>query len=167
MAIPVVFTPVEIDGTTLVDGGIAMNFPVSEVKDMGSDFIIGSSVSSPLKQSAELDNPLQIITQLAFYKEKKDFDQQIKSTDIFIDYPIENYSTASFSSADEIIKLGIERGKEIYPKLQRIKDSLDAIYGKEEIPVYDLRATKKLFVSKFSRSEERRVGKECRMQRSQ
>src|SRR5699024_11454225 len=47
MAIPVVFTPVEIDGTTLVDGGIAMNFPVSEVKDMGSDFIIGSSVSSP------------------------------------------------------------------------------------------------------------------------
>ena len=152
MAIPVVFTPVEIDGTTLVDGGIAMNFPVSEVKDMGSDFIIGSSVSSPLKQSAELDNPLQMITQLAFYKEKKDFDQQIKSTDIFIDYPIENYSTASFSSADEIIKLGIERGKEIYPKLQRIKDSLDAIYGKEEIPVYDLRATKKLFVSKFSTS---------------
>src|SRR5699024_5152629 len=150
MAIPVAFTPVEIDGTTLIDGGIAMNFPVSEVKDMGADFIIGSSVSSPLKESAELDNPMQMITQLAFYKEKKDFDQQIKSTDIFVDYPIEKYSTASFSSSDEIIRLGIERGKEIYPELKRIKDSLDALYGKEENPVYELKNTNKLFVSSFT-----------------
>lgn len=150
MAIPVAFTPVEIDGTTLIDGGIAMNFPVSEVKDMGADFIIGSSVSSPLKESEELDNPMQMITQLAFYKEKKDFDQQIKSTDIYVDYPIEKYSTASFSSSDEIIRLGIERGKEIYPELKKIKDSLDVLYGKEEPPVYEQKNTNKLFVSSFT-----------------
>lgn len=149
MAIPVAFTPVEIDKRTLIDGGIAMNFPVSEVKDMGADFVIGSSVSGILMQKKDIDNPLQMISQLAFYKENKDFQQQVKSTDIFVDYPIEKYSSSSFSSSNEIITLGIERGKEIYPQLKQLKDSLDAIYGKEEVPVEKSKVTNQLFVSKF------------------
>src|SRR5699024_10177493 len=113
MAIPIAFTPVEIDSITLVDGGIAMNFPVSEVKEMGAGFVIGSTVSGPLKDSEEIKNPMQMALQLAFYKEKKDFQEQIKFTDLYVDYPIEDYSTSSFSSSDEIIDLGIKRGKEI------------------------------------------------------
>ncbi|WP_417371009.1 patatin-like phospholipase family protein [Gelidibacter japonicus] len=148
MAIPVAFTPVEIDEKTLIDGGIAMNFPVSEVKDMGADFVIGSSVSGILLQRKDIDNPFQMISQLAFYKENKDFQQQVKSTDIFVDYPIEKYNASSFSSSNEIISLGIKRGKEIYPQLKRFKDSLDAIYGKEPVHIEKRKMTNELFVSK-------------------
>ncbi len=48
MAIPTVFTPIEIDGKLLVDGGLVRNFPVQEVIDMGADIVIGVFVSSDL-----------------------------------------------------------------------------------------------------------------------
>jgi len=41
MAIPSVFTPVEINETLLVDGGLVRNFPVQEALDMGADIVIG------------------------------------------------------------------------------------------------------------------------------
>ena len=51
MAIPSVFTPVEIDDKLLVDGGIVRNFPVEENLEMGADYIIGVFVGNqPLKK---------------------------------------------------------------------------------------------------------------------
>lgn len=132
MSIPGAFTPVVINGKTLIDGGIAMNFPVSEVRDMGADFVIGSSVTSPLLKSTEFNSPFQVVKQLAFYKEKKDFEKQVESTDLFVDYPIEHYKVHCFSAANEIIQIGIEKGKELYPRLKQFKDSLDLIYGVEQ-----------------------------------
>lgn len=130
MSIPGAFTPVEINNRTLIDGGIVMNFPVTEARDMGADFVIGSSVTSPLLKSAEFNSPFQTIKQLAFYKERKDYLKQVESTDLFVDYPIERYNVYSFSSSNEIIQIGIEKGKELYPKLKQLKDSLDMLYGK-------------------------------------
>lgn len=133
MAIPGAFTPVEIDGKTLIDGGIIMNFPVSEVRNMGADLVIGSSVTSPLLKSEDFNSPFQVITQLAFYTEKKDFQKQVESTDFFVDYPIEKFHTSSFSSANEIIEMGVRKGKEIFPELKHIKDSLDLLYGAQQL----------------------------------
>src|SRR5699024_17601 len=152
MAIPGAFTPVEIDEKTLVDGGIAMNFPVSEVRDMGADYVIGSSVTSPLLKSEDFNNPFQVISQLAFYKEEKDFQEQVKSTDFYIDYPIENFHTSSFSSANEIIKLGIEKGEEVYPELKRIKDSLDSRYGRQLFKERKRNDRNNYFISNFTTS---------------
>jgi NTE family protein len=45
MAIPSVFTAVSHNGKILVDGGISRNFPVRDVKEMGADFVIGSTGS--------------------------------------------------------------------------------------------------------------------------
>ena len=41
MAIPSVFTPVELGKKYLVDGGVLDNFPVKVALDMGADIIIG------------------------------------------------------------------------------------------------------------------------------
>jgi len=48
MAIPSIFTPVEIDGRLLVDGGLVRNFPVEENLEMGADYIIGVFVGNQL-----------------------------------------------------------------------------------------------------------------------
>ncbi len=44
MAIPGVFTPVVMEGKTLVDGGLCNNFPVDVARRMGADIVIGSTV---------------------------------------------------------------------------------------------------------------------------
>ncbi len=50
MAIPGVFTPHEIDGEILVDGGLLRNVPYDVVKSMGADVIIVVDVTKPLSE---------------------------------------------------------------------------------------------------------------------
>ncbi|MCD4731730.1 MAG: patatin-like phospholipase family protein, partial [Bacteroidales bacterium] len=54
MAIPTAFTPVDLDSTLAVDGGVVNNFPVEEVIDMGADIVIGVSVGDGLIPAKEL-----------------------------------------------------------------------------------------------------------------
>lgn len=136
MAIPSVFTPVEIDGKVLVDGGVARNFPVSNVKQMGADIVIGSDVSGKLAGIDEVKSPLDIIGRLPFYNAVTDLEEQKKLVNLYVDYPLDGYSTGSFSASEDIMKIGLQRAKEIYPLLKKLKDSLDAIYGPKKIVPY-------------------------------
>jgi len=40
-AFPTLFSPVEIDGKLLVDGGVTNNYPIEAVRKIGADVIIG------------------------------------------------------------------------------------------------------------------------------
>jgi NTE family protein len=44
MAIPSVFTPQNINGKLLIDGGVLNNFPVDHVRDMGADILAVASI---------------------------------------------------------------------------------------------------------------------------
>jgi NTE family protein len=50
MAIPGAFTPVEIDGKLLVDGGMVNQVPVDVVRAMGADMVIAVDVGTPLSK---------------------------------------------------------------------------------------------------------------------
>lgn len=134
MAIPSVFTPVDYKDQRLVDGGISRNFPVKDVKEMGANFVIGSNVANGLLPSQKVRNILQLMLQIAFFREAEDSKNEVPLCDIYIPIKLENYSMASFTDADNILQAGIDEGKKLYPRLKQLKDSLDAIYGKEELP---------------------------------
>ena len=55
MAIPGVFTPVEIDGHVLADGGMVENIPVEVVREMGADAVIAVNLSVPLGGREQLE----------------------------------------------------------------------------------------------------------------
>jgi len=132
MAIPSVFTPVDYKDQRLVDGGISRNFPVKDVKEMGANLVIGSNVANGLLPSQKVRNILQLMLQIAFFREAEDSKTEVPLCDIYIPIKLENYSMASFTDADNILQAGIDEGKKLYPRLKHLKDSLDAIYGKEE-----------------------------------
>lgn len=132
MAIPSVFTAVDYDQHRLVDGGISRNFPVKDVKEMGADLVIGSNVAKGLLPSQKVRNILQLMLQVAFFREAEDSKTEVPLCDIYIPINLENYSMASFSDAEKIMQVGIEEGRKLYPRLKHMADSLDQIYGKEE-----------------------------------
>jgi NTE family protein len=132
MAIPSVFTAVEYEGKKLVDGGIVRNFPVKDVKKMGADLVIGSNASGPLLSSAQVKNAIQVLLQVAFFREAEDTRTQIPLCTIYVHLPVDNYSMSSFSQSGEVLEAGLEEGRRLYPQLKRLKDSLDAIYGPQE-----------------------------------
>ena len=57
ISIPGIFAPEVIDGRLLVDGGVVDRIPVSVVKEMGSDIVIGVDVSKA-KVNAEISSIL-------------------------------------------------------------------------------------------------------------
>jgi NTE family protein len=134
MAIPSIFTAVEYNGRKLVDGGIVRNFPVTDAREMGAKIVIGSNVANGLLAPDKVNNVIQVLLQVAFFREAEDTKTQVPLCDIYIPIDLSKYSMGSFGQADDIIDAGIEQGKKLYPRFKKLADSLNAIYGTPEIP---------------------------------
>ncbi|HKP33094.1 MAG TPA: patatin-like phospholipase family protein, partial [Chitinophagaceae bacterium] len=130
MAIPSLFTAVDFEGKRLVDGGVVRNFPVWDVKAMGADIVIGSNVTTGLLASEKVRNVLQVLLQIAFFREAEDNRREVPLCNIYVPHKLEKYTMGSFSQADEILQEGIDLGRSLYPAFKHLADSLDAIYGK-------------------------------------
>lgn len=149
MAIPSVFTSVEYDGYKLVDGGLVRNFPVRDVKEMGADIVIGSSVTSGLSPKEKLNSAIDILLQLAFFKEADDYKKEVPLCDIFVSQPVEDYSMGSFNSAEKIIDIGVKEGKKLYPALKHLADSLNGLYGPLPLEAERLPKPDSVFISSY------------------
>jgi len=134
MAIPSIFTPVEIDGQLLVDGGIIRNFPVEENLEMGADYIIGVFVGNQLLSRDELKSPLSVLTQSTFIHASFDTELQRKLVDIYIEPDMESYGAGSFTEAKAIVEIGEKYGQMFLEEFKNLKDSLE-ILGWKNNPV--------------------------------
>lgn len=130
MSIPSVFSPVSYQGRQLVDGGVVRNFPVSEAKAMGADYVIGSNVSAGAYTAENLRSPVDIMLQISSFKDNEDFKQQKAQCAVYVDYPLDGFSSGSFGSAPAIIAKGLLAGRRLYPRLRAGNDSLNARYGR-------------------------------------
>ncbi|MDI3319022.1 patatin-like phospholipase family protein [Pinibacter soli] len=129
MAIPSVFTAVDYEGRKLVDGGLIRNFPASDVKKMGADIIIGSDVAQGLKSPEKLNSPIEVLLQIAFFKEAELRPSEDSLCQVYIKHDVERYTSASFSSSSVIIDSGINMGRRYYSYFKKIADSLNVLYG--------------------------------------
>lgn len=149
MAIPTVFTAVEYNGKKLIDGGLVRNFPVRDVKEMGADFVIGSNVATGLLPSEKVRNALQILLQVAFFREAEDNRKEVPQCDIYVPFSMEKFNMGSFSDAKGILDVGLEEGRKLYPRFKRLADSLNALYGPDSIPADKLPHVDKVKISGY------------------
>ncbi len=107
MAIPSAFTPVELKGRLLVDGGIVRNLPASDARDMGGEFIIGVDIKPRQKVAGESQwSIVHIINQAANLVNLTTIAEQRAQCDILISPELENYNLFSFNAVDSLIRLG-------------------------------------------------------------
>ncbi len=149
MAIPSVFTAVEYQGKKLIDGGLVRNFPVRDVKEMGADFVIGSNVATGLMPSEKVRNALQILLQVAFFREAEDNKKEVAQTDIYVPFNMTKFTMGSFGDSKEIIELGIEEGRKLYPRFKHLADSLNAIFGPQPVRENRLPAVHGVVISSY------------------
>ena len=149
MAIPSIFTAVEYAGHKLVDGGVVRNFPASDVRKMGADIVIGDNVAGPLRSPEEVTNPLQVLMQVAFFREAADTRTQIPLCTIYVYQPLDKYNMGTFGEASQIIDSGVAEGRRLYPRLKRLADSLDALYGPQPIAENRLPTVNSIKVSSY------------------
>jgi NTE family protein len=105
-AFPSLFQPVIIDDQILIDGGVANNYPIDELKEKGADIIIGVDVQDALATRKELTSAPEILLQINNYRTIRDMKLKSKKTDIYIKPNIKDFTVISFDASKEIIDLG-------------------------------------------------------------
>jgi NTE family protein len=108
-ALPSLFSPVEVNGKLLLDGGITNNYPVEEVRKMGADIIIGVDVQDSLISRENLKSALDLLVQINNYRTIHDMVDKRRKTDIYIHPVITEFSVIAFEKGKQIIKSGENR----------------------------------------------------------
>ena len=123
-AFPSLFSPVEIDGEILVDGGVVNNYPIEEVRKLGADFIIGVDVQNELLDRNQLKDATKILIQITNLHSIERMKKNVDNTDIYIRPDITQYSVISFDKGKDIITKGEEATFAVFEELKLISDSL-------------------------------------------
>ena len=107
MAIPTLFTPVEIDGRLLVDGGVTNNVPVDVVREMGADVVIAIDVGSPLEEHKAAGRSfLSILGQTMALLTRGNMAERLAMADLVLHPPVGTFGTLDFDRGREIIEAG-------------------------------------------------------------
>ncbi|MDI5886938.1 patatin-like phospholipase family protein [Flavobacterium yafengii] len=121
-AFPSLFSPVEIDGKLLVDGGVINNYPIEEVRKLGAEIIIGVDVQDDLLDRNQLKDATRILVQITNLQSIERMKKNVKHTDVYIKPDIKNYGVVSFDKGKEIIRKGEEATFSVYEKIKLLVD---------------------------------------------
>jgi NTE family protein len=133
-AFPSLFTPVEIDGNLLVDGGVVNNYPIKEVRNLGADIIIGVDVQDDLLKRKSLKNATRILVQITNLQSIDKMKSKIKDTDIYVKPDIRDFGVISFDKGEEIIRKGEEATFAVYEKIKSLVNE-NNFYKKPKLKV--------------------------------
>ncbi len=111
-AIPVLFSPVKIDGNLYSDGGIFENVPISPLKGKAKK-IIAVSIS-PVQEIDELKNLIQVATRMFQLTVNPRNGTLKKKCDLFIEpHDLCNYDVMDTKHADTIFEIGYDYAKKM------------------------------------------------------
>lgn len=118
-AIPVLFSPVEIDDRLLVDGGIVDDIPVEHLRTMNTDYIIASDVSRKGKINKKPDNMFEIMMAMFYIMQDRAASINEDDCDCYIRPQILQYSPWGFGDAPKMIEAGRVAAEALLPKLKK------------------------------------------------
>jgi NTE family protein len=126
MSVPGVFTPVKIDGRTLVDGGIAMNLPVEVAQRMGAERIIAVDVGTPPSGDVESLSTLGVISHTFSVLAKRNVAEELEllaQGDLLIVPELEEVRSADFDKLLLGVKIGEEAARRVEDELRHFSVS--------------------------------------------
>jgi predicted acylesterase/phospholipase RssA len=108
IAIPLIFPTVDVDGRTLVDGGLTANIPVEIARQLGATRVIVSDVSGPLPDSVPLASTGAVAQRLMDYV----FEQPaapLGPEDVYVRHDVGGFGGLDFSAEPARALLAIGR----------------------------------------------------------
>ncbi len=122
-SVPGIFTPVEIDGRMLVDGGVVDNLPVEQLKVMGANFTIASDVSNRGESAKRPANIFEVLQ--TSFNIMQDRGALVKSNecDCYIRPDVIQFSCWGFGDGDQILAEGRIAAERALPSLKRLLKS--------------------------------------------
>ena len=129
MSVPGVFSPLEVDGKILGDGGLVDNLPVELVKAMGADVVIAVNIGTPLLTREQLSSFIGIAEQSINILTAQNVRAQLallRPRDVLIAPNLGDLSALDFTKGERFIELGEKAARASSETLRRYSLSADA-----------------------------------------
>lgn len=117
-AFPLYFTPVEMDGRLLIDGGVLSNVPVDAVRRLGAEIVIAVDLGS-VAISQERLNLTSILQRSADIMIRKMTDDSLSRADIVIKPEIEQFPVFDLKYFSEFVQRGKEAAQKAMPLINQ------------------------------------------------
>ena len=109
MAFPGLFSPVELEGRLLVDGGVAENFPVETARKAGAEVLVAVNIGTPPAGKEKLTSLVKIINQVtnaATARNVRLSKAAIGPQDVFIEPDLGDISFIDFKRVRDAVAAG-------------------------------------------------------------
>lgn len=124
-AVPVVFTPIEIDGVFYVDGGIFKNLPVSVIRKE-CEYVIGVNVT-PIVQQTYKNSIMYVAEQSFRFMTISNTLTDRRLCDILIEsQDVSRYSMFQLDNLDQIYQIGYDKAREVFAEKELILTAIKA-----------------------------------------
>ena len=108
MAIPGVFTPVEINGRVLADGGMVENIPVETVLDMNADVVIAVELRLPLSDRTPLEHIAGVLSRAIDVMIMQNERRSLALAKAKVSIDMKGFSATDYERVTELIALGYQ-----------------------------------------------------------
>lgn len=111
MSVPGVFSPTEVDGTILGDGGLVNNVPIDVARAMGADVVIVVNIGTPLAKRNTLGSVGGITSQMINILTEQNVQaslRTLKPGDLLIQPDLGPLTSSDFGQTDTLVHLGKE-----------------------------------------------------------
>lgn len=119
ISIPGIFEPVLKDGMVLVDGAVVDRVPVSVVREMGAELVIGVDVFARVEQ-VKINNIFDVISQTLDIMERELLSRTSLHADLTVCPRVSEISPITFTKINECIQFGEEAMREKIPELKKM-----------------------------------------------
>lgn len=160
MAIPVAFTPVQIGGHLLVDGGLVDPIPTALVKEAVGFPVVAVDMSSDLRPASQISDVVDIADQTTTIMTIDKKENSLALADYSISPELGGYTNTDFSDIDGLIEAGEDAAEQAIPALKRLietrwqTDSGGKEYRIRQSEITELtNMPRTFFASVFSHSE--------------
>jgi NTE family protein len=116
-AIPGLFTPAEIDGRLLVDGGVVDNLPVDVAREMGADYVIAVDLFPPPSGRQRPENLFELLLVAGGLWSRSNHPHP-STIDCYILPDIGDYRVWDFDAVPALEACGRAAAERILPKLK-------------------------------------------------
>ena len=135
-------SPVKIDSSILVDGGLVANVPVKIASESGGNFIIAVNTTSLLHTKSELELPWMVADQIISIPMKLLNKEQLNDANVIIRPDLSDNPPNDFSDIDSLVDKGYNAA---ITQVKSIKEKIDSIYN------YNLRkAERKILIKNIT-----------------
>lgn len=120
MSLPGLLSPISINDTLYIDGGVARNLPVPEAKLMGADLTVAVYTGADEAPKAAVDSFTDVASETLRLWRRRNAVEQFNQADLLIQPDLGNHSAASFQDIEAIIAQGEAAARAALPHFEAL-----------------------------------------------